>query len=455
MGKIVPITNAHAEDIAQDLLKDERKSRTVFRIPEERMGELTDKIESLNRRAKKLKCQPIETKVLNHFEQKVSSSELVDGGYRTFSRKLRYFTVEITGSSPIIPGWEFLGTLVHYEVANVLRAVPGKEIPDDFRHRGQMCDHCGKRRSRKDTYIVQNVETKEVKQVGHSCLKDFLGHVSPASLGFGAELLSTMTEMERESSWEKGLEAPAYLMAYLEMVAEIANTRGYVSKAASNKYAEKSGGTGLPVTSVVAWRYYRPTKDMILKGDTIEPSESAKAIAQAAVSDLLSSPATNSFEGNLQVVASREFVAKKDIGFASAIVGNYLKKQGLIMERTARAKAEKEQSEFFGTIGERGQFNLTVHNKIHLGTHRIHRGWQKDIYLYKMTDENGNVAVWKTDSHIEPGQTYDVKATVKGHCYYGENQVKQTVLTRVKVMPSKDAVSPVIQGEFDLTKGEK
>ena len=51
------------------------------------------------------------------------------------------------------------------------------EIPDYYYTcSANHCDHCNIDRYRKDTYIIYNDVTKEYKQVGSSCLKDFLGY---------------------------------------------------------------------------------------------------------------------------------------------------------------------------------------------------------------------------------------------------------------------------------------
>lgn len=54
------------------------------------------------------------------------------------------------------------------------------EIPMKYNPSNDCCEHCGKKYPRVKSYIVQNQNTNEFKQVGKGCLKQFLG-INPAS----------------------------------------------------------------------------------------------------------------------------------------------------------------------------------------------------------------------------------------------------------------------------------
>ena len=97
---------------------------------------------------------------------------------------------------PRIDGWEFIARIDHAngEVGNLVRALPGQIVPDYYRNTGCLCEHCNVKRFRRDTFLLRQVDTGEIKQVGSSCLKDFLGGHDPVKLAKLAELLSYANE---------------------------------------------------------------------------------------------------------------------------------------------------------------------------------------------------------------------------------------------------------------------
>lgn len=88
--------------------------------------------------------------------------------------------VVLTGASQVkLAGWTFLATLDHElgEDNTIIRAVPGTEgqLPVDYRHRGNACDHCKRSQARKQTYVCKHDDGR-LMQVGSTCIRDFLGH---------------------------------------------------------------------------------------------------------------------------------------------------------------------------------------------------------------------------------------------------------------------------------------
>lgn len=95
-----------------------------------------------------------------------------------------YAVVDLTLARPVIAvsGWEFIATLVHEQGgAVIVRTRPGRQLGDLLADRTPRCDHCGRARYRKDTYVVHNPVTGRTMQLGRSCLRPFLG-MSPSGL---------------------------------------------------------------------------------------------------------------------------------------------------------------------------------------------------------------------------------------------------------------------------------
>src|SRR4051812_40459568 len=91
--------------------------RDTYLIPNANLGELNAKLEKLNKRAAKLACEPVITKVLGVVPR------IIKDGMDSFVRN--YYEIQVTGAAPKLPGgWQFLGTLEHTPAGNILRSVP-------------------------------------------------------------------------------------------------------------------------------------------------------------------------------------------------------------------------------------------------------------------------------------------------------------------------------------------
>ena len=104
------------------------------------------------------------------------------------------------------------------------------------------------------------------------------------------------------------------------------------------------------------------------------------------------------------------------------------------LERKAEAEAREAErldaakaSHHVGTVGERVEF---VAKKAEFIT-----SWETQFgrtFLYKFTDENGNVFVWFASGAFDEHNGITVRGTVKKHDE--RDGVKQTVLTRCKIV---------------------
>lgn len=74
----------------------------------------------------------------------------------------------------VINGWKLIGIFRHRNGVTKLQEAFGEKIPENYFISPQKCDHCSKELVRRITYIIQNVRTLEIKQVGSSCIKKFL-----------------------------------------------------------------------------------------------------------------------------------------------------------------------------------------------------------------------------------------------------------------------------------------
>lgn len=382
---------------------------TNYKIPEENIERLETKIADLNKRADRFGLQHM---ILIKGEAEYVESK-TDSGEKIIRK---YFPVTIEGPEVQIEGWQLIAALDHSGNGNgnIVRVSPcwDRIIPEHYRTASsENCDHCHTRRSdRIKTYIL--FKDGEYKQVGSTCLRDFMGHGSPESIAKTAEYLWSFDAAEFEflNDGDRNYSEYRLLEEVLAHAFIFIRTEGYVSV---RKAEEK---------------FITPTKARVLSNlvskddDKLIPQsrdyEKAKeAIAWArAIEDK-----TDDYSWNLHILAEGEYIHRRSTGFACALAYSYT--------RATEVKVEKK-NEHFGTVGKRAEYDLTVtHMKVGEGSNGY---WT----LIGFIDPENRCAVWFAsgvkEDEFEVGKTYHIKATVKNHGEY--NGLAQTQLTRCAVV---------------------
>lgn len=404
---------------------------SVFIIPNANMAALERRIGQMNRKADKLDLPGIELKDLGKVVEKRHLSD--EDREWNVKRTVHCTVVRITGDRiKLEGGWIFVGTLEHGEAGNILRAVPDEDIPDQFRTVPAQCDHCQLDRKRKDTYIIRGYG-KEYKQVGRTCLKDFLGHRDPnlvaaymtALAEFGAAVASSDYWMMDTSP--SGYEADLYLA----IVAASIRLWGWMSRSKATDYNAATADMAISWLADAA-KAHLPNHGLPAKDGTVsftpaqEPIETCQAdfnLANDAIAWAASltaeKTAKNDYLWNVYVVAQEPAYTWRQMGIAASMIPAY---QRDLADQLARE--ETPDSHFLGTIKKRQLWTNLLLVDI--------KSWDTEWgpnYLHKFQDPDGNWLIWKTGTILlDQGSTYTGKATVKDHNVY--NGDKQTVLTR-------------------------
>lgn len=279
------------------------EARTLFEIPAENIEKFEAQIKKLSARSIKLGMDAIVPFTFSHEERKLASG-----------RTHRVYQVMLTAEAPRLNGWTFVARLDHAnETGTVIRMVPntGVELPLSFRHAETRCDHCNVNRYRRDTFVVRNDESGEFKQVGSTCLADFLGH-DPQKIAKRAELLSYAYECGRGyEQFVGGDMRYISLESFLQDAAYFCRTRGWVS----GKTAYETGAVATK-TRVL---------DSMNGGEYCEETfvtDEDKALAAAALEAALAiTEPRNNYEHNVAVIANASMIEGRSAGVAAAIVG--------------------------------------------------------------------------------------------------------------------------------------
>lgn len=370
------------------------------------------KLGKINKRAVKLGLGSVETDNVRRYMTVLKAE--TPGGVDTLETWVDFY---VTGERPSVSGYKVIAKLENIEGKNVVRYMLGESGAghdiEVYRERVN-CDHCNVNRLRKHTYILLEEGTGFHKQVGSTCMQDFL----EGDLSYILEYAKLDIENICEEAVARGIAETEYigLEQYLCMAIRYVNEEGYVRTGEHRS------------TGQLVWENfygdYQGKRNYNVEGIVVENREEAIAIIAWAKG---LRDTRNEYLWNLSVIAGSGCVTDSLKGYAASMVTAYrreLVKAKLEKESVLKEGVETE-SEHVGVEGERIVTELTLQKIVTFAT----RYGDTDMLIYK--DNNGNDLKWVTTSRHEmkEGETYSVQGTVKGHGEYRGG--KQTTLVRV------------------------
>lgn len=416
-------------------------------IPASRRGDLDKRMKRLSKRAAKLGLPAPTYEVIETF-RKVVGRTLTDAPiYRTF------LTIEIENPAVALEGgWTFLGVVQHTPAGNILRTARGTlaDLAPYRESKSTTCDHCGTRRRRKDTYLVENA-AHEVVRVGSTCIESYLGHRAFETLGYAKGLSAALDD----AAGGGGAWVPSVAtIDFLVVVAMVVRLAGWTSRGAA-----RDGGP--PATADLAWiwlfssgRARQRLPLQVLEG-TPSPADHAaaeKALAWAGEID----PATPSeYLSNLRVACALEQVSSESrtSGLVASALPAYLREVEREVQRRREAEArEDDRNEWVGRPGDKiGRKLSTADRRRGAEAHPAIEAevvMTRDIdgaygytQLVKLRADDGLALTWfasggayyEDDRRVAPGDRVVIRGTVKKHAEYRGR--RETVLTRCKLIP--------------------
>ena len=405
----------------------------TFEIPDYNVPKLEEKIAKLNKKAVQLGVDPITIHVSGF--KNVLLRDLYPGAidqnnrplYENSSECIRFAIVQVDGQAPKINGWQFLATIQpQYEedgttfVGNVLRIVPGMEgIPEKYRQATNWCDHCETNRVRNETYLVMS-DAGETKQVGRTCLRDFLGHANPEKIAAWTTTLSDLCDLIG-SYGHRGPMGGPYIQRYpladfLTQCAAVIRVSGWVSR----KFARISGKDA---TAAVAMEQLIAKHARLEQYIPIEEDEKLGKQTADWMEALELRSDNNDYLKNLSMVGQTGCVEYRTTGIAASGISAMKREFGesLIPERVKPAAAN-----YLGSLKQRLVLDVTVS-----AVRAYSNDWGSGVVV-KMVTPTGDVCTAFGLTGIVEGQSIKIKGTVKAHNEYKGQ--KETVLNRVVLM---------------------
>ena len=386
----------------------------TYEIFEGNMDRLEKKLTRVANKCKKYGCDFHYEKVGEIFHK------MKDDNGNEYTAK--FIQVEAEGTA-VINDWQFVASVEHTENGNIIKkCCYDMEIPKRYYTGKPICEHCGSNRFRKNTYIVQNLQTGEFKQVGKSCLMDFTGGMSAEWIINYISLFDTLIEGE---SIEAGFNAKRYIEIgeVLRFAVETIRHFGYV-KADGNRPTKSRVRDYYDATHKMAGLFQEELRQEMQEVSFDENSDYAKEISEKALEWILEQEESGDYMHNLKTVCTASHVTYDNFGILASLIPAYNraveKEQKIAAERNADKK-----SEHIVNVGDR--------IIILIADIKIITSWETQYgitAIYKIVDENGNVFIWKTSKGIGE-DTKKIYATVKSHNEY--NGIKQTEVTRCRV----------------------
>lgn len=290
------------------------------------------------------------------------------------------------------------------ENENLVYVQEDEDVADfaQYRKSELVCEHCHTNHNRTKCVVLVDNTTGTHKMVGTACLKDFIGYNVETFSKYFREIQQILLENNEPEIFEgyRGRYNPAIDVAeYMANCIKLVKTHGY------NKEV-KEKALQIMYKTKIEEEYLEEAKKVI---KFFEENE-----------DKLD----GTFEHDTRIFVTERKPVTSYNGFVAYAYTLYEK---IVARELAKANAEatKALSNFVGTVGQK----ITITGTINAVTgYETQYGYTT---IYKITDENNNVYIWKTGNTVDTNGKVQVTGTIKEHNEYrGE---KQTVLTRCKV----------------------
>lgn len=384
----------------------------TYRLTGKQLDQAKAALVKLQSRALKIGVTPITLKVTGYEDEHQEDGTII-----------RIALLELTGEAPVIDGWTFVAILQHEATGNSIRRVPQAfdvSIPDHFRSVPCICDVCGTRRSRKDTYLLVSA-LGEFKLVGSSCLKDFCGgHPDPHGLvRYLQEVDETMAEIVRSPHSDEERMIP--VREYLAHVVAVVERYGYV---------KRGDATGYP-TAYHALSSFRTCHGS--STDLVPVTDAHQHIADQALAwvreyvPFRDSPLSD-YEHNLVIVCRDDVVhVHRNVRIVASLIPAWFKAQ-----RRIEGEIIRRNSQHVGALDHPLTIRVTVTKAIPISAGPRYRPRPGEMYV--LNDDAGNVLIWRCygQTQLVVGETYTLRGTVAEHSVY--HGIEQTVLTRCRVV---------------------
>jgi len=438
-------------------------------IPKRNVAPLLSKFNALSTRAAKNGLPAPKCDVLDETRiQKFAINSPHDTGRFWFKPKtinVEMVKVAYSGSMPVFEDWKFLASIEHRKTTEgeSRNSVFGgffldKEERASLDMQKELlslnscpanCDHCELPRKRNQTFLLEHGQTGEVKQVGSTCIDDFLGEKTLAKALWYYEMdalirANHVQDYVDNVYYGAGKSYPVELDIFVAQASLLIDTEGFVSRSHESEMA---------TADLVIAAFQSPTDAQKKLFEAYLQGGTHKQLTKAA--DMIKfyceiDAKGKDFIQNIQQNISRGDIDLKNryqTGVIAFLPEGYRKE----VDKQLKVKLEKAgmKDEHFGTLKQRGMLKLELLEKFN------NLKVEYPYVMMKFKDDEGRPFTWKpsikNDPNLEVGKTYSMKGTLTEHGEFSGD--KYTRITRVSDVNETKANTPA--PEFLPTKKEK
>jgi hypothetical protein len=390
---------------------------------------LEKQVAKVSKRCVKMGVDPLTLTFGQNFTEKVKD---IGPGGREITRVYNYTPVVIEGELPQHKGWDLVSVFEKKEGVVLSRTVPGKSLPEELLPEKIQCQHCGYNRNRKSSVLLQHVDTGEYKEVGTSCLHDFVGYKPEAWIHYANTSMDEIFAIANDVDRLPKQEIMHDLVEFLAITSAVIHIYGWTSAGAA--YQNEALTSTVHRVSQQFDKRENPKwhQDVPL----VEYEETDKEFAKKAIAWMNEQDNRKEYIFNCQNIIEMDAVPMRYQGIAASIVGSY--KRHLDREAKIQHENEGKTNEWVGEIKER----LRLKNIKVVSAKEIENDWG-GCTLWGFEDEEGRKFKWfatgslcityrdRQAEYANVGDIIDMDATVKRHDTYRGS--KQTLINRCKV----------------------
>lgn len=324
-----------------------------------------------------------------------------------------------------VEDWSFLGTIEFTENGNIIRLADSSfegKVPAKYLHTPKVCEHCGKVRNRKDTYLIHNDVTDEYKQVGSSCLLDYTKGLDADACASMMSCLDKIIDLSSKDYDEASFFGNGYDSTGCGINAE--DIKPYaIALVKKFGYHKMENGSGSATD--LANFYFKENLfgewDKMFGEIRLATEDEVKAIDEYAQQYI---DADNMYMRNASLAWLRKSWEYRDFGLVCSFVNTYLKEMNKIASNKANG------STFVGNIGDRITIKVSKARVLYMRDNSYKSYYAPASYVWEIIGSDNNIYIWSAAvSDLYEGDV--ITATVKAHNEYKGS--KQTIITRGKV----------------------
>jgi hypothetical protein len=409
----------------------------------DQMDAVKSRLRTLQDKALKMNLPPPEMTVTGR-QKMVDLPIVLQDGSTDPSRVVSVLKSEVvfSGAVPRVNGYRFLAKIEHERMQeggfqNLVFApsldanerLSKSAVGNNAHGCPPNCDHCEQKRARKTTFLIDGPEG--MKQVGSSCVDDFIGHGTLSKIMASFDLQMFLL---RDDEWNgmdrdymRSCREPTWwsMVQYLALANALTKTSGFVKSDAPMSTRD------LCVEAILRPSRTSPELRRILQMTDDEIRQSIPEVV-AMLDFYRDLDSTSTYVQNMKVLLTRDHLNlthRFSTGLLASAPSSYYRatQQGVHL------------NEPFGVEKERGPLKLRVYNI------KEYTNSEHPSVKYFMSDDLGRKFSWSTaypgNRLMSIGGTVVLNATIKGHSIYEGTHTTQ--ITRCDQIEQVDPGFPV------------